>query len=616
VANAVDWMFGQAGSWLPVVLFFPLATFSAGRLVGGSVVARVSAGLLYAVNPFVFDRLYAGQIPLLIGYALLPLATRSLIRTAANRGFWPAGLWVGALMAFSVQFAWILAVVALAALLVQLSGSLRSLARLAAAGALGGAMSLYAIVGLMIAGGNLQAPLGQLAAYRTSSDPRFGLFINVAGLYGFWRPGPTYAKNLLSGWPFLLLGILIVVTVGLTAKIRKPPGRRIAICLLISGIAGYFLTLGSQGPTGALYRYAYVHVPGFQMLREPEKFSMLVALCYACGFGWGVDRLVGEARTRGRSVAIGALVIALPCVYTPNLVAGLGGQVQASTYPASWQTVARIVRGSALVLFLPWHEYQALPFAANRIVSTPAVQYFPAPILSNEDAGSRYQLGPVDPEDRFVSSVIAHGRSVSDVGSLLAAIGVRWIVLAKINDWHSYGWLVHQHDLHLVFHSNDVDVLRNRALPAVPLRISALRSVTSLQTLVTTDGKSAIGRVFGLNAKRPGVTTTRRPIVAVAVSLRKVYPVAYHVGPGGRGWFVLPIPYERGWSLDGRPAVPLATGNLAVPANQRGELHFDNWPLIFLSEIASLAATLIGVVATTRGRRRGASVGPRGRPSR
>ena len=34
-ANAVEWILGPAGSWLPVLVFFPLAMFSAGTLVGG-----------------------------------------------------------------------------------------------------------------------------------------------------------------------------------------------------------------------------------------------------------------------------------------------------------------------------------------------------------------------------------------------------------------------------------------------------------------------------------------------------------------------------------------------------------------------------------------------------
>ena len=43
---------------------------------------------------------------------------------------------------------------------------------------------------------------------------RYGLGLNVLGLYGFWRPGNPLAKASISGWPFLLLAILVLVGVG------------------------------------------------------------------------------------------------------------------------------------------------------------------------------------------------------------------------------------------------------------------------------------------------------------------------------------------------------------------------------------------------------------------
>ena len=467
-ANILDWMFGQAGSWIPALLFFPLAIFSASKLAGGKLVGGIAAGLLFTINPFVFDRIFVGQISLLIGYALLPLATRSLIRTVAGGMPWSAGLWIGTLVACSIQFAWILAVVAIVAFILSRERRLRSLARLAGAGAIGAALNAYTILNLGISGSQLRASLGQLAAYQTSGDPHVGLFVNIAGLYGFWRPGPREPKYLLGGWIFFLFAILTVVAVGYITKIRKQNCRSTALCLLASGVIGYFLAFGAQGPTGIVYRFAYLQVPGFAMMREPEKFSMLLALCYACGFGWGVDWLATEAKTMGGRVAIGVVALALPWAYTPNLVAGLGGQIHASSFPTTWQTVAQIVEGRSTVLFLPWHKYQAFPFTANRVVATPAEQYFPAPTLSSEDAGPGYQLGPVSLEDSFVSSVVRQGSSAANVGALLASIGVRWVVLAKVNDWRSYSWLGHQRDLRLVLDGNNVMLYRNLNPLATP----------------------------------------------------------------------------------------------------------------------------------------------------
>ncbi|HUZ52285.1 MAG TPA: hypothetical protein VMU94_07125, partial [Streptosporangiaceae bacterium] len=81
--HLLDRLLGQAGSVVPAAVFFPLATTGAARLVRTAVLpARLGAGLFYAVNPFVFDRLYAGQLGLLLGYALLPFAATALLDAA------------------------------------------------------------------------------------------------------------------------------------------------------------------------------------------------------------------------------------------------------------------------------------------------------------------------------------------------------------------------------------------------------------------------------------------------------------------------------------------------------------------------------------------------------
>ena len=80
-ATALYSLFGSVISWLLLFLFFPLATFSIGKLVGGNHWARIAAGTLFVLNPFVFNRIYVGHIPLLLGYALLPLAIKTALKS-------------------------------------------------------------------------------------------------------------------------------------------------------------------------------------------------------------------------------------------------------------------------------------------------------------------------------------------------------------------------------------------------------------------------------------------------------------------------------------------------------------------------------------------------------
>ncbi len=58
---------------------------------GHDAIGAARAGLFYAVNPFVFDRLYAGQLGVLLGYAALPFAADALLGAARSRR-WPGRL--------------------------------------------------------------------------------------------------------------------------------------------------------------------------------------------------------------------------------------------------------------------------------------------------------------------------------------------------------------------------------------------------------------------------------------------------------------------------------------------------------------------------------------------
>ena len=65
VALAIQHVVGPASfSWMAIAFVFPLATWSISRLVPGPIIAKLAAGLLFGVNPFVFERLTSGQSPL------------------------------------------------------------------------------------------------------------------------------------------------------------------------------------------------------------------------------------------------------------------------------------------------------------------------------------------------------------------------------------------------------------------------------------------------------------------------------------------------------------------------------------------------------------------------
>ena len=557
----LDRLLGQAGSVVPAAVFFPLATTGAARLLRTAVLpARLGAGLFYAVNPFVFDRLYAGQLGVLLGYALLPFAVAALLDAAQEpHRVGRAACWAGATVMMSEHFAWILVPVT-AAIVLTRPHRVRASLRLGGAALGAAAISSYLLVAPVLAGTRPAGPLTQLNAYRTQADPRVGLLVNVAGLYGFFRPGPTEPKNLFSGWPAVLAALMLIVAVGYVAVLRDAAHRRDGLAILAAGVAGYFLALGDQGPTGGLFRLAYEHVPGFVIMREPDKFAVLVALAYAYGFGWGIAWLTTRSRQKVAQIAAAALAIVLPLAYTPNLLGGLGGQVKASELPSSW-AIASHLAGQDTVLFLPWHEYFPTPFTDQRMIANPAASYFAGTVLTSQNPGPGYAFAAEDPEHVFLDKVLGPPVDLQRTRVALADLGVRFVALAKVADWRDFAQVGAAPGIRLVYSSPSLDL-------------------------------------FSVGPTAQEIRDDRR--------IRSLDLVDYRVLPGHPGVVPLPVTYSQGWTLDGHPAIQLADGQAGILAPAGGGVvHYGPSSGVLASEIGSLAAALaVAGVAFFERRRR------------
>ena len=81
-----------ASTYAPLLVFFGLRmTTKPGGLAAAflsiaiTVAARLGTGLLYAVNPFAFECLFAGQLCIVLGYAVVPRTVGALLEAASNR---------------------------------------------------------------------------------------------------------------------------------------------------------------------------------------------------------------------------------------------------------------------------------------------------------------------------------------------------------------------------------------------------------------------------------------------------------------------------------------------------------------------------------------------------
>lgn len=608
-ANAVSRVLGAPTSWLLPAAVFPLATTSIARLVRGSTIRQITAAALFALNPFVFERLYVGQIGVLLGYALLPRAVIALNTCVApGRAIarvLPAALWCALLVALSPHYAWILVPIAAAAVLTA-EHRTRALALVVTTGAAAALMSAYALATPLLVRSRPAKAINQLAAYRTRADPHVGLLANVIGLYGFWRPGPIEPKQLDPMWILVLAVILALAALGYDIALTRGHWRRPALTLLFGGLGGLLLALGNQGPLGGVYQWAVLQVPGFAVMREAEKFSSLVALAYAVGFGWGIEYLAQQLHKRTLRKIVGLAAVAVVFAYTPNLVGGLGGQVDTTVTPRNWSEAAALLSRHSLrgaVLVFPWHAYLALPGTGGRTVANAAADLFPGDVLTGNDAGPGYDFAALGPTSQYLASYVTDGPGTADAGSLLAPLGIEYVVLEKIDDWRSYGWLNAQQGLRLIMNRSNVAMYEVSHPLLRALRVPGLRAARSPASLVISSAPAHLVATTRLRGPALSYSRPSQPSREMTASLREISPTDYRIGPGRPGWAIVPLPYAPGWKADGQPAIALADGDMAVRVSSAATmLSFGPWPRVLAAELVSAATVLLATGLVLRRR--------------
>lgn len=593
-------------SWVEIAIALLIAAVSAGQVTPGTWVAKTVAAALYAVNPFVFDRIYAGQIDVVLGYAVLPWVAQSLFRSQQRSGWarWAGAGWIAADAAISVHYIWIDGVLILGLVLWRLD--------IRAVGwALGTILAVILLDSYLQLPEILQRPTvtiggNDLLAFRTSADPHLGLFFNVAGLYGFWRIGPIEPKAYVAAWPVLLVVLVLVAVRGAIGVIRNSENGAFIGMIFVGGLVGFFLAMGDQGPTGPIFDLLYHHVPGFSLMREPEKFSALIAQAYAIGLGIGVESLVQAVPRRVKLGATG-LALAMVGAYTPTIFGGLNGQLNVGHFPPDYTTVERIMGpGPGNILALPLHEYEAFDFTNGRVIANPAPNLFRRNVLE----GGEIQAGPLQtdstsPENSYLDNLIAAGSSVRNLGHLTAQLGIRYIVLFKTADYQSYGWLDDQTDLRLLYQSSDIALYENPLALPVGARLTSSLAVPSLtcylrlSQVVNLTGTAVTIRS---GAPCPSATTSGSPPIA---AVHETSPVSYSVDSGPSGTVVVPQPGGSGWNEGSNQGITLVNGVQAFPTGTTpSTVSLYRWWANVVGDVLSALLMTTLIVANELSRRR------------
>jgi hypothetical protein len=391
------------------------------------VLARLAAGVFYAWNPYVAERLIIGHWALLLGYASLPWVLRAATRPdlASWRGAGRLALVmvpavVGGFLAMTI----IALVIVPAAVL---SGSVRRGAT--ALGLLAAGSLPWLIPSLLHP---VYADPGGVAAFAARADTPFGAFGSLLMLGGEWN-AQTVPTGYGGGWSALWLAVVLVALAGFVWLGRGRLGRGWAPLGLAAAVGLAVASIGVTAPGRDLLRAATGVWPGVAVFRDAQQFVAPLALAEAAGLGlvtaWAMNPSRKQQRADVAGVALGILALVVPVLLLPGLAWGAAGRLRPAEYPASWLGAARMIDDSktpGAVLLLPWVADRTPAWNHGERMLDPWSRLVSRQVIWNDGTTvGNVPLAPDDPPARRLDRAVSGGGPLTTV---LREAGVTFVI--------------------------------------------------------------------------------------------------------------------------------------------------------------------------------------------
>jgi len=551
-----------------LVLIFFLSGISAHSLIETkSRVPKYFAGILYMINPFIYVRLLAGHWVILLAYSVTPFAIKYFLKFLDDPSRQNI-LKTIVPLAFISTSSHVLALNFLAFLIILCFKAAepkfkikKVIPRVALLALMFLAINAYWLIPLATAKESLVQQITERDLFVFA--PRgegLSTPYSLATMYGFWRGGYTYTKDIFPAWHLFFILILLLAIHGFISNYKDRKAQSLAAIGLIS----FLLAMGALGPLRPLFEN-FTILRGF---RDSQKFVGLLVLAYAYLGALGVNSLLSRFKQNNRkilSILIAATAIATPIVYNFTQF-GFWGQLQPTDYPTDWYRANEILNADNQdfnVLFLPWHLYMDFRFVPNqdKRIANPARVFFDKPIIygQNLEVPGIYTQS-TNPGQQYVESILSSG-SIS--GENLRPLNVKYVMLAKEMDWARYHDMIDRSDLESVFDSENLVLYKN------PEQVS---------------------RFYKADELSPGAL---KPLDYEPIS-----PVKYEVESCNEKYtiFVPPNLDSSDWALDGEEA---PAGFYATWESQGGKIEysrFKTYEISYFISLLSVAAVVIGYV--------------------
>jgi hypothetical protein len=247
-----------------------------------------------------------------------------------------------------------------------------------------------------------------------------------------------------------------------------------------------------------------------------------------------------------------AVVLALPGLW------GIGGQLHAETIPAGWEKTRSIVRSSpGTVLTLPWYQYYNQQIDGGRVrrVLNPMPLFLGGDVLAASNNGLQASVQErTDPREPTADTAVrAMVLSRTPIGSSMASLGVRWVVLQKAVHLEDYVTLASDPGLRVVVDSPDI----------------------ALYAVVDWSGQAQMGD-------------------GAAIGVERTTPALVRFVGGDGAAVVWNHPASGGWRRGGSTGVATADGRLSFPAGSGRAWNVATVPSLLAQWCTLVAVLMIG----------------------
>lgn len=347
---------GGAATTHAIVFLVPCAAFlCAWRLTytwSKSDVGAVTAGVFYALNPVVLNKMVSGQTSYLVAYCMLPLVLWAYDRATPSAFSFFSAAFFGAVLALAgsqIQIGLVAVYLSIISTFVPRTTAplRRRLAVLLTGCAVALAIQSPTIVGIFGGTPNYEdrAQFAETLAYLPVNSLAFADSLRLIGYL------TRYDVIAISPWlvPWNA-AMLFAITAALTGVISAP--RSIKIFSAVSLVPCVVLMSGtSNSVLGPAILWLFTHFPYAQVFRELYHLMAVPALVYACGIAFFIH-WVSRLRVGWIFVTLTALAIVM--VSVPMLSGDASGWLRAFPIEQTYgDAIAQQNAGNTRVLWLP-----------------------------------------------------------------------------------------------------------------------------------------------------------------------------------------------------------------------------------------------------------------------